>query len=46
MNSRMQKGRQYRGSADPLEKKGEEEGDRGGITFSCREVAKRKDLPE
>jgi hypothetical protein len=46
MNSRMQKGRQYRGSADPLEKKGEEEWDRGGITFSCMKVAKRKDLPE
>jgi hypothetical protein len=29
-----------------LEKKGEEEDDRGGITFSCMKVAKRKDLPE
>jgi hypothetical protein len=46
MNSRMQKGRQYGGSADPLEKKGEKEGDRGGITFSSKKVAKRKDLPE
>jgi len=42
----MQKGRQYRGSVDLLEKKGEEEWDRGGITFSSRMVAKRKDLPE
>jgi len=46
MDSRMQKGRQYRGSADPSEKKGEEEWDQGGITFSCMKVAKRKDLPE
>jgi hypothetical protein len=27
-------------------KKGEEEDDRGGISFSCMEVSKRKDLPE
>jgi hypothetical protein len=29
-----------------LGKKGKEEWDRGGITFSCMKVAKRKDLPE
>jgi len=46
MNSKMQQSRQYRGSTDPLERKREEEGDRGGITFSYMKVAKRKDLPE
>jgi hypothetical protein len=46
MGSRMQKGSQYRSSVDILEKKGEEEWDQGGITFSCMKVAKRKDLPE
>jgi hypothetical protein len=42
MTSRMQKGRPYRVSADPLEKKGEKEGGSGRNNFLMHEGCKEE----